>query len=648
MKKVLKCISFIVVALMLMTQMASAMEYMVMFGNTSSDAQFVSLLVIDGDVTDITKITYQDIRYVDQSTVDEYGNFSIVLPFFDEDEYGIHSNLDFNIGGGEEKIKCYVSSSGSDSNDGFSQDTSVKSLAVAYSKILLVDEIILMDDTTFVTPPACDGTLTIKGNTSSVKLTVSGEISLAGNLTIDNLELNGAATIYANGHKLKVTETVTSDAGIGKAASGKSLTVYGGKKSADHAGDTNLELLGGKYYRVYGGGRNGAVNGNTNVVFGGNSNIGDGINDDDKETLSLCYVYGGGSNGEVSGKTNVTIKDNAVSCYVYGAGEGTDGTAKDTNIYINGGKVMNVYGGSPNEVLTDCDTHITMTAGLVESIFGGSYSTNMTGNTFITLSGGNIKRRVYSGCYNNYEILDGGWKSDVHVTGTTNLMIYPNILLVTKNELHSKNQTDMGIYAGSRVASNYSDEENRLIFLDDSYSTQSGKIGMQDVLGGLLYSFKSHCDYTVKATTGGKVEGTPEGGTVYVKPDNGYYATIGNTDYDEGSVKLSSETTEIKFNKKNFFIYDVSANKGENVAVGNANINADNSTANEPEPKLYISVFDYETGQLIDCDVSEATTGEKEFTLNCKFEEGKRYIIKAMMWNKNMEPLTRVYSFELK
>ncbi len=639
MKKVFKFISLIVVALMLMTQMASAMEYMVMYGNTSSDAQFVSLLVIDGDVTDITKITYQDIRYVDQSTVDEYGNFSIVLPFFDEDEYGIHSNLDFNIGGGEEKIKCYVSSSGSDSNDGFSQDTPVKSLAAAYSKILLVDEIILMDDTTFVTPPACDGTLTIKGNTSSVKLTVSGEISLAGNLTIDNLELNGAATIYANGHKLKVTETVTSDAGIGKAASGKSLTVYGGKKSADHTGDTNLELLGGKYYRVYGGGRNGAVNGNTNVVFGGNSNIGDGINDDDKETLSLCYVYGGGSNGAVSGKTNVTIKDNAVSCYVYGAGEGTDGTAKDTNIYINGGKVMNVYGGSPNTELTDCDTHITMTAGLVESIFGGSYSTNMTGNTFITLSGGDLARRVYSGCYNNYEILDGGWKSDVHVTGTTNLMIYPTATIGSGTGLSILNRFDSGIGVGSRDNTNHNEEVSTVIFLEDSYSGFKNKIGAM---------YGNHADYTVKATTGGKVEGTPEGGTVYVKADNGYYAKIGNTDYDEGSVKLSSETTEIKFNKKNFFIYDVSANKGENVAVGNANINADNSTANEPEPKLYISVFDYETGQLIDCDVSEATTGEKEFTLNCKFEEGKRYIIKAMMWNKNMEPLTRVYSFELK
>ena len=39
--------------------------------------------------------------------------------------------------------------------------------------------------------------------------------------------------------------------------------------------------------------------------------------------------------------------------------------------------------------------------------------------------------------------------------------------------------------------------------------------------------------------------------------------------------------------------------------------------------------------------VSEATTGQKSFNLNCQFEEGKRYIVKAMMWNGN-------YSIELK
>ena len=220
---------------------------------------------------------------------------------------------------------------------------------------------------------------------------------------------------------------------------------------------------------------------------------------------------------------------------------------------------------------------------------------------------------------------------------------------MTQNELHSENQLDMGIYAGSRDSQNNSAEESRLIFVNGSYSTHSGKIGKQDTgILAVMYPFKSYADYTIKATTGGVVNGTNASGKIYVNPENGYYALIGNAEYEVGEVEISSGTTDVTFKKKDFYIYDVSATKGENKAEGTTNINADNSTANETSPTLYVSVFEAESGKLIDCAVSEATTGQKSFSLNCQFEEGVKYIVKAMMWNGNMEPLTATYSVELK
>ena len=307
---------------------------------------------------------------------------------------------------------------------------------------------------------------------------------------------------------------------------------------------------------------------------------------------------------------------------------------------------MNVYGGSTNTYLENCNTNVTMTAGIVESIFGGSEEAAMTGNTYINLVGGKVSRRVYSGCYNHW---GGSWSSDNFVTGITNLAIYPDVLLIDKNELDSDNQMDMGIYAGSRVDKNYGDEENRLIFVNGSHSKHNSKIGKQDSgLAALLYPFKSYEDYTVKATTGGLVTGTNLNGKVMIEPDNGYYAIIGNKSYGTEEVAISTGTTDVTFKKKDFFINDVSAEKGENKVDGKTDISADNTTANELDPTLYVCVYEDTTGKLIDCAVSEAITGQKAFSLNCQFEDGKKYTVKALIWNGNMKPLTTVYSIELK
>ena len=284
----------------------------------------------------------------------------------------------------------------------------------------------------------------------------------------------GASTIYANGYKFETSESITS---IDR------LNVYGGKKSAGNGGDTNVILLGGLYQNIYGGGNGGMINGNTNVVLGGNANAGDGINDG-ASNISPCMVYGGGENGTVSGKTNVTLKGNAVAKYLVGAGTGTNGTAKDTNIFIEGGKVMNVYAGSRSVTLpSGTVTHITMTGGLAEALFGGCEGVALTGHTYINLLGGEVSRRVYTGCYNDAKEGIGffeiklTYQSDRYVTGTTTLAISPNAKVNTKTGLSGTNILNVGVFSGSRTANQHDAEQNTIIFLDGCYSAFKNKIG---------------------------------------------------------------------------------------------------------------------------------------------------------------------------
>ena len=68
---------------------------------------------------------------------------------------------------------------------------------------------------------------------------------------------------------------------------------------------------------------------------------------------------------------------------------------------------MNVYGGTVDKTTVyEGDTYINMSGGSVEGIFGGSMSQTMTGNTRIAVSGGQVTRRIYGGCYNDWS---GSW-----------------------------------------------------------------------------------------------------------------------------------------------------------------------------------------------------------------------------------------------
>lgn len=615
------------------TQVASAANLKII-GTADHEAKGVSILVLNKG-TKVSGANENNVVYVNQTKINPDGTFSMTLPLIDSEEHDFYSNMNFNIIEDSNELLdvIYVSSAGNDEGNG-SSEFPFKTLSKAYSRLAENGKIIIKDSTDYV---VSSKKAIIEGETNDAILTLGSEVILQGDLTLSNITLSGSSTIYADGNSLTVENTVSTT---------DRLNVYGGSRLKDILGDTNITLLGGKYNFIYGGGYKKKVSGNTNVILGGNANSGEGIDDGNKTTLSPCMVYGGGNAGAVEGKTNVTLKDNAVAKYLVGAGINENGTATDTNIYIDGGKVMNVYGGSRNTVLPDgATTHVTITGGMVETIFGGCESVELTGHTFINLLGGQVTRRVYSGCYNGTEgIFDITWNDSRHVKGTTNILIGPNARLNTKEELSLGNRVNVGVFAGSRMESQSDEEQNTIIYLDGCYSTHNQYIGDES-----SSYFKSFEDYVVKGSNNGDISATTTPGKIHVTPDRGYVASVGDNEYENENVNITTGATSVDFIEKDFFINSLTPGEvTSNGLSGSADIIA-NNRASEVEPKIYIALYDSKK-VLISVDIQDIPQSNDNLTFNIdgKLEKGKDYTIKAMMWNKNNEPLTTVYQISVR
>jgi len=650
MKKILKIATALVMSAFVLPCSAFAQTSIITMNGlfTDKDAIGVTVLVADKDAQ-LTSLSPNQIFYVNQFPINSDGSFSMKLPTFSEASYRLYSNANnYNLYSPQEKLTLYVSSNGSDTaNSGESESEPFKTLERAFSLVEFTKEIIIMDSMGFNTdiPYNYEGDLTIKGieGDPKIELTLPSTVNLKGNLTLSNLTTKGISTIYANGYKLKIDETVTSD-------TTNRITVYGGTNGVAYTGDTNIELLGGYYAAVYGGSKDAVVTGSTNVIFGGNANVGDGINDAANAVppISPCDIYGGGhgSTANVTEETNVTLKDNAVVHMIFGANAGTSNTPKVINVNIAGGKGMNIYGGAKGNSLNGCDINVTMTGGLVEAIFGGCHVASMTGNVYVNLEGGIVARRVYTGCYNNYSSRTLSWDSSHTVNGTTTLSISPNVTLnATDNIKNPENQINIGVFAGSRTKNNTAEEVNTIIFLDNCYNSKNSAIGKQDRLTSITLP-NSHTDYTVKAGSGGKVLGTSTGGTVYIAPDAGKYGILnGSGEYVNANASFTGKGPHtVEFKDYDFRINSVVANTSDTNVSADVNLTA-NNTSNKINPTALVSIYD-ENNVFISCSIAENISGTNNynFDLNCKLEAGKTYTVKAMIWDETMVPLVNVYS----
>jgi len=286
------------------------------------------------------------------------------------------------------------------------------------------------------------------------------------------LEFTKNSYLFANGYSLTIKENITMP---------NRIRVYGGGQAGTTVASTDLELYGGSYEAVFGGSNAGTVTGNTSVVIGGNVN--EGITP--RHDATDYFVYGGGVADTVGGTTNVTFGGNAKAHYVFGGTYG--GTAKvlqGTKVSITGGTVSGVYGGSnkgaENSGVVSGGVYVEMTGGTVDQVFGGNVASNITGDVEVKILGGTVTRRVYGGCYNEWQF---SWSSTYSVIG--------NVRLTLSGEANiefSYDDADLSVFARSRRNPKSDDEHSQLIFVNGGEERYASKMGAQDFLGEQMMS----------------------------------------------------------------------------------------------------------------------------------------------------------------
>lgn len=356
--------------------------------------------------------------------------------------------------------------------------------------------------------------VTIKGADATASLSfanvlngTSTEINVKDDVIFSDITLgfttSGNQYVMANGHDFIVKDDVTF--------TGNSIKLHGGGSGGLVVDSTRLELYAGNYTEIYGGGSSGTVNYDTNIIIGGDVNS--HLNITEYNTASYL-VFGGVRNGTVKGNTNITVEGNAKFYFIYGGSRDGGAVNGSTNITFSG-NAYSIYGGSCKGTVDE--THVEILGGNVYQVFGGCEKTSMTGTTDVQLLGGNVLRRVYGGCYNEY---DSGWKSTNHVTGNTSVTIGPNVNF-------SFSDDDQGVFAGSRYSDAFDDEDGTVIFVDNCYDAKKSVLGSQDFAGSIVVGTPEY-SYLVKATVGGNVYSA--GNTIYVVPNSGYTATVTNKD----------------------------------------------------------------------------------------------------------------------
>lgn len=357
--------------------------------------------------------------------------------------------------------------------------------------------------------------VTIAGNGENAKLDFTGTFFLRMNdaITLRDIKVKWPNRIYAAGNRFTVEETVEQEAGM-------EPMIFGGSSKHD-VDRTDLKLYAGTYKMIIGGSTSKVI-GETHVTVGKNVNANIDATSHDHNYLLFGGSYSEGAVVTISGNTYVTVEGGAKFNYIYGGG-GNAGTANVDNkvqgeTYVNyaGGTAVSIYGGgyhlnkaaniTKNRIIVG-GANVKITGGTVEQVFGASEEEPMTGNANVELLGGTITRRVYGGCYNEWDL---GWKTSHSVKGNTTVTIGPDVIFNLSNNDH-------GVLAGSRGASTFTDETSTMVFLGGCYNSQ------KSVLGSSSFSTPAY-KYLVDAATNGTV--SVAGNSIKVIPNDGYTAVV--------------------------------------------------------------------------------------------------------------------------
>ena len=153
----------------------------------------------------------------------------------------------------------------------------------------------------------------------------------------------------------------------------------------------------------------------TNVVIADNAYVERGVYGGGSygfcsaDKTSYIYITGGTVDGKAGGVDGTNYMDNIQGGIYGGACQNIGG---NVNIYMTGGTINGgIYGGSNASGEVTGPITLTMTGGTVENVFGGGNEAPVTGNTKVTITGGEVKQNVYG----------GGNKAEVK--GKTNVVI---------------------------------------------------------------------------------------------------------------------------------------------------------------------------------------------------------------------------------
>ena len=618
---------------------ASAQGNVVFSGTvTNPSVKWVTTMTIKSK-SDKLSPKFDDIGWINQVMVSDDGTYTVKVPLSQfNGEYELMSNQIL-------KQSLYVAqNNGSDSNNG-SKDAPFKTLSKALEAaengctIVLCDMVTIpkntqlkCDKSNIIITGMGEGENGISGGldlTSTVGLHIKFPATLE-NMTIKTIKAESASgnanKIFACGNKLIFGEGLTMS---------NPIDVFGGNSINNDADNTDIAIKSGSYRRIYGGGEQSPVTGDTHItVYGMNS--GCSANDDSKDYYD-SRIFGGGKNSgaDVKGNTYIDFKG-GTAAYLVGGGSAAN-VRGNTYINISDGRVMNVYGATADKkTVHNADTYISMNGGMAESLFGGALSCNMNGNAHISVTGGEVLRRIYGGCYNNWE---GSWESSHHVCGSTAVVIGANAKIATGGDLSWANKLNSGIFAGSRMMSNSDGEKSVIIFNDAAFDTIGTKLAEQSE--GYKSVFLSHHDYLVKSALGGMCEMISEN-KIRIRPDDGKKAIVNGTAFFGGEYTLNTDETEINY-ENGYTVANAAVAEKDGETVVNAKLSIGGADVVTGKEKLIAAIYN-EDNALHEISMAKIT-GSGDYKFEFKKNDGYgAYTVRLYVWNtEQLKPLAAAY-----
>ena len=343
--------------------------------------------------------------------------------------------------------------------------------------------------------------VTIAGANENAKLDFSGlnNVFFNESVILEDIQVAWPSRIRAEGNTLIIKDTIEQV--------GTEPGMLIGGSHYHNLEKTDLRIYGGTYKCIVGGQQKHTV-GETNVIVGGKVNENVDLSDHTFGYVLYGGCYSEGAQTQVCGDTHITVEEGAKFRYIYGGGTKTatpvPTVGGETYVTVKGGNVMSVFGG---DYKIPCgNTNVKILGGTIDQVFGGSESASASGDINIELLGGEIRRRVYGGCYNDfkkYGTLNYQWVADhdgvapFSVSGDINITIGPNANL----SLNISND-DRGVFGGSRYKKAIDDGTATIIFLDGCRSSKESLLGRkQDDYEGFSLGSPKVYDQIIEKTT---------------------------------------------------------------------------------------------------------------------------------------------------